>query len=418
MAFQEFDLIADRKAAEKSQMKKKILIGLVSTILLACIVGAAAFVVVQRTGPNNIKEAAPAQPNAAPRVDQYSRLVKMICSNAQYKNKCESTLAEALKKDPKLTEPKDLLMVSMILAENEVNKAFNQTANMKFANEEEKGAYEDCKQLFADAKEEMGFSITEVGNNDISKLSSKAPELNNWLSAVMSYQQTCIDGFPEGEFKEKLEKMFKESRELVSNSLAVVAEVNKIASLFQGGISGFKLPWGKNDAPPPAAGGRAAGGGRTAGGGPAAIIGGGVAAIIGAPAGSPGAAPFGAPEAAPFGAPDAAPFEELDGAPIEGPAAGPAADLAPGSAPAPPAWATQVLELQGSAEKPKPNVVVAKDGSGDFKTISEALAAVPATYEGRCVTQFFIILESQKSLKLVFNSVAKLVTTFTHKMSF
>ncbi|KAJ1437083.1 Pectinesterase, catalytic [Sesbania bispinosa] len=273
MAFQDFDLISERRKNEKRQkLKKKIIIGLVSAILLACIISAAAFVVVvNRSGPDttkNTKHKAPSAPanNAQPQhVDKFSRLVKMICSSAVYKSKCESTLTEALKKDPKLAQPKNLLMVSMILAEAEVNKAFNKTTTLKFASEQEKGAYEDCKQLFEDAKEELGFSITEVGSNDLTKLSTKAPEINNWLSAVMSYQQTCIDGFPEGKLKEEFEKLFKESRELVSNSLAVVSQ------------------------------------------------------------------------------------------------------------------------LVGTLEKPTPNVTVAKDGSGNFKTISEALAAIPQNYERRYV---------------------------------
>ncbi|KAJ1439976.1 Pectinesterase, catalytic [Sesbania bispinosa] len=293
MAFQDFDLISERRKNEKRQkLKKKIMIGLVSAILLACIIGAAAFVIVNRSGPdttNNTKHKAPSAPanNAQPQhVDKFSRLVKMICSSAVYKSKCESTLTEALKKDPKLAQPKNLLMVSMILAEAEVNKAFNKTTTLKFASEQEKGAYEDCKQLFEDAKEEMGFSITEVGSNDLTKLSTKAPEINNWLSAVMSYQQTCIDGFPEGKLKDEFEKLFKESRELVSNSLAVVSQVSSFFSAFQG-----------------------------------------------------------------------------------------ASDI---HFPCPP-------ELVGTLEKPTPNVTVAKDGSGNFKTISEALAAIPQNYEGRYV---------------------------------
>ena len=43
----------------------------------------------------------------------------------------------------------------------------------------------------------------------------------------------------------------------------------------------------------------------------------------------------------------------------------------------------RMLKGAAAGEKPKPNVVVAKDGSGEFKTINEALAAMPAKYDGR-----------------------------------
>ena len=343
MAFQDFDVVSERrKSAAKLHLRKKILVGVTSAVLLACVIAAATFVIVNRSGADaNEKQAASGNAEDA-RIEKSSRLVNVLCSNSEYKDKCETTLTEALKKDPTLTEPKDLLMVSMVVADNEINKAFNETSNMKFASEEEKGAYEDCKQLLEDAKEEMGFSIDSVGQVDVDKLSSKTPEVNNWLSAVMSYQQTCIDGFPEGEFKQNLEKKFIESKELVSNSLSVVSQVSQIVNAFQGGFSGFKLPWDKTDAPA-------------------------ATPVIGAP----GAAPVGAPGAAPVfvapaGSPGAAP---VGAAPVA----------------APPAWAAPVLELPGSTERPTPNVTVAQDGSGNFKTISEALAAIPTTYEGRYV---------------------------------
>merc|ERR1711975_1400 len=41
----------------------------------------------------------------------------------------------------------------------------------------------------------------------------------------MSYQQTCIDGFPEGKLKSDMEKNFKATRELTSNSLAMVSSL-------------------------------------------------------------------------------------------------------------------------------------------------------------------------------------------------
>ena len=41
--------------------------------------------------------------------------------------------------------------------------------------------------------------------------------------------------------------------------------------------------------------------------------------------------------------------------------------------------------LKAADIRPKPNVVVAKDGSGNFRTISAALAAIPPNFRGRYV---------------------------------
>jgi hypothetical protein len=124
----------------------------------------------------------------------------------------------------------------------------------------------------------------------------------------MSYQQTCIDGFPEGKLKSDMEKTFKASKELTSNSLAMVSSLTSFMKSF----------------PFPAALNRRL-----------------------------------------LAKEDNSPALNKD-------------DL--------PGWMSNEDRriLKGaSKDKPKPNVTVAKDGSGDFKTISEALAAMPAKYEGR-----------------------------------
>ncbi|KAK4486766.1 hypothetical protein RD792_006653 [Penstemon davidsonii] len=71
--------------------------------------------------------------------------------------------------------------------------------------------------------------------SDWGKLSARTPDINNWLSAVLSYQQTCIDGFPDGEEKSKLEKLLKNGKELGSNALAIVSEVSSVLSKVHGG---------------------------------------------------------------------------------------------------------------------------------------------------------------------------------------
>jgi hypothetical protein len=77
-------------------------------------------------------------------------------------------------------------------------------------------------------------------------------------------------------------------------------------------------------------------------------------------------------------------LEEEEGAASAASQAGPALDRD-----GVPEWVPdgerRVLKGGGFKNTLTPNVVVAKDGSGKFKTINEALAAMPKTYDGRYI---------------------------------
>ena len=311
MAFQDFDLITERRKNEKKkQLKKRILIGVVSSVVLAGLIGCAFFVVTTKNGGSNEKNNESSTNNASKRVAHSEKMVKLVCSSADYKDKCEGPLTKAVEEDPKLQHPKDLLKVYVKIVQDEVNKAFNKTNTFKFDTEEEKGAFEDCKQLIQDARDDLETSINQLGQIEFNKLSSKTPDLNSWLSAVISFQQTCVDGFPEGKTKTDLQKMFVDSKEFVSNSLAIVSQVSTFLSTVQT-IARSRLLLSDNSNSP-------------------------VASL------------------------------DSDGFP---------------------SWihSDERRMLKAADIRPTPNVTVAKDGSGDFKTISEALAAIPKAYNGRYV---------------------------------
>lgn len=310
MAFQDFDLISERRRNEKKQqLKKRILIGVIATVVLVGMIGCAFFVATTKygdAGERNTKNGGSPTSNTNKHVAHSEKIVKLVCSTADYKDKCEGPLNKAMEEDPKLQHPKDLLKVYVKIVQDEVNKAFNKTSSFKFNNEKEKGAFEDCKLLIEDAKEDLEASISQLSEIEFKKLSSKAPDLNSWLSAVISFQQTCVDGFPEGKMKTDLQKLFDDSKEFVSNSLAIVTQVSTFLSTVQTLARGRLL------------------------------------------------------------LSDNSPVASLDSEGL-------------------PSWIhpEERRVLKASDIRPKPNVTVAKDGSGDFKTISEALAAIPAIYPGR-----------------------------------
>ncbi|XP_052290187.1 probable pectinesterase/pectinesterase inhibitor 13 [Citrus sinensis] len=137
-------------------------------------------------------------------------------------------------------------------------------------------------------------------------LVERAGELNNWLSAVMTYQQTCIDGFPEGKMKSDMDKTLNETQQLTSNSLAMISQFSKYLSSIM--------------------------------------------------------------NLTPEGTDHRGLLDSKDGVL--------------------PSWMShQERKMLQDEENNKiePHLIVAKDGSGNFTTISEALAAAPQKYEGRFV---------------------------------
>ncbi|GFS38474.1 plant invertase/pectin methylesterase inhibitor superfamily [Actinidia rufa] len=247
MAFQDFDLISERRQNEKKQkLKKKIIIGSVSAFVLLLVIASAG-----------------APPPHNPKI--FSRLPSRW-------QPLSSTW-------PSIRPP---------------------PSNLRPPNR--KGHFEDCMVLLQDATEELYSSISHVDGQNLGKLSTTTPELNNWLSAVIAYQQTCIDGFPEGELKSALQKELKNTKELTSNALAIISQVTSVFSNFV-------------QAPP---------------------------------------------------ANRHLLSTDKDGLP---------------------SWMTHEDRrmLKGKSQKFIPNVIVAKDGSGTFKTISDALAAIPPKYAGRYI---------------------------------
>ncbi|KAI9122970.1 hypothetical protein K1719_005859 [Acacia pycnantha] len=317
MAFQDFDLITEKRKNDKKQkLKRRIAIGAVCTIVVIGLIGAAAFVMVTKNNEedkefnNHNKKSPPSSSSSKsnPDANQVSavseKLVKTICGDTDYQEKCETSLKEEVKNNAKISQPKDVLQAAISVAQDEVNKAMNKSSNFNFETDQDKGAFEDCKKLLEAAKNDLGNSSSHVASLDMAKLASSSSDLSSWLSAVISFQGACLDGFSEGKLKTELESAFKNSTEYVSNSLAILSQLGSAAfssALVNGGASRHLLSSSDDK---------------------------------------------GLPE-----------------------------------------WMKDEDRrmLKAADDKPTPNVTVASDGSGDFKTFSEALKAIPQKYDGRYV---------------------------------
>ncbi|CAH1432093.1 unnamed protein product [Lactuca virosa] len=313
MAFQDFDQITERRRLERKQkLKRRIILGVVVAVLIlsAAIV---AFLIFLNNAQqdeaegddvpnvesvnNEDKDTSPGisgyDGNNDQKILQTQKAVKTVCQSTDYKETCESHLEKSLSstKPSGIPQPEDLVNAAISVASDELNNAIEQTS--KAMKDEQKAIHDVCKQVLEDAQDDFNRSRNAAMDG------TAVLDLDSWLSAVIAYQQTCIDAITEDATRASVEKALKTTKELTSNSLAIVSSFDKGAA-------------------PPATTNR----------------------------------------------------RLLSRRPDELPI-----------------WLTHETRrlLKADAPTQTPNATVAKDGSGDFSTISKALEGIPEKYEGRYV---------------------------------
>ncbi|XP_057806587.1 putative pectinesterase/pectinesterase inhibitor 45 [Salvia miltiorrhiza] len=230
MAFQDFDLISQRRQEEKKKkFKQRLILAFVVSVIVILLAAAAVCFAIYKTNRNHhaSAHAHPPPPPSKPKTAQ--NVVKSVCANTDYKKTCEDSLLKEVKNNASAT-PMDILRASLAATTREIDAVAKQARDVKFDTPIKKAALNDCLVLLKDARDELNSSMASIKGADISKMSTAKPELNNWLSAVISYQQTCLDGFPEGADKEKMKKILEGVRMLGSNSLSVVSQVSAVLS--------------------------------------------------------------------------------------------------------------------------------------------------------------------------------------------
>lgn len=237
-----------------------------------------------------------------------------ICDPTEYKEACMMSMGNVVSNGT--ATPKDFIQAAIDVTIEQVKAALNHSGHMSqgVTNATQKMALDDCKDLLQFAVAELQASFSSVGEASMHTITDREDELRNWLSAVISYQESCLDGITQPELKTELSNGMLNATQLTSNALAIVSAISKIMSVF-------KLPSALN--------------------------------ITGSTS-----------------------RRLLDNTQVDKDGF--------------PAWfsvADRRLLAQGNNNQaqPKPNAVVAKDGSGQYKTIAAALAAYPKNNKGRYV---------------------------------
>ncbi|KAF7805079.1 putative pectinesterase/pectinesterase inhibitor 28 [Senna tora] len=166
-------------------------------------------------------------------VSNKQKAVKSICAPTDYKKECEETL-EAEGGDT--SDPKQLIMVTFNATIKKIESALEKSHTLHEAENDPraKQALDSCKDLMQLSIDEFTRSLYSINSFDFNNIDKILMNLKVWLSGAITYQDTCIQGFenttsPAGQ---KMKELLENAMHMSSNGLAIINDMaNALASL-------------------------------------------------------------------------------------------------------------------------------------------------------------------------------------------
>ncbi|KAG2243665.1 hypothetical protein Bca4012_014904 [Brassica carinata] len=216
MAFGSYD--------DDSKRKRRYAMISISSVLLVSMVVAVTIGVNVNNHDNGSKEEITASVKA----------IKEVCAPTDYKKTCEDTL----RKDAKDTsDPLELVRAAFSVTMKQITNVAKKSQTMIELQKDPrtKMALDQCKELMDYAIGELSNSFEELGKFDFHKVDEVLIKVKVWLSATISHEQTCIDGFKgtKGDAGETIKKALKTAVQLTHNGLAMVTEMSNYLGQMQ-----------------------------------------------------------------------------------------------------------------------------------------------------------------------------------------
>ncbi|KAL3577529.1 hypothetical protein D5086_019033 [Populus alba] len=203
--------------------KKKFAIIGVSSIILVAMVVAVAVGIGGSQGDS--------KPESSPKgqISTTSKSIKAICQPTDYRETCEESLSKAA---GNTTDPSKLVQAGFKVTIEALQNAINRSTTLKELAKDPMAsqALDNCRELMDDAIAELEHSFDLIESFQASQFDEYVNNLKVWLSATITYQRTCLDGFENttGSAGEKMKELLMASSQLTSNGLAMVDGVTSI----------------------------------------------------------------------------------------------------------------------------------------------------------------------------------------------
>ncbi|KAM7263070.1 hypothetical protein ACFE04_000753 [Oxalis oulophora] len=156
------------------------------------------------------------------------KMATTICNTTDYQDACKRSMSNVSTVD----DPKEFIKAAIVSTMGAVQKALNLSDSLvKDAKDDKmsKMALGDCKDLMSYAIDQLQASLNTVGDSKMTTLGDHAYDIQNWLSSVIAYQESCLDQFDEkAPLKDSMKDGMVDAKELTSNALAIVAQLQTV----------------------------------------------------------------------------------------------------------------------------------------------------------------------------------------------
>ncbi|KAL2326709.1 hypothetical protein Fmac_025767 [Flemingia macrophylla] len=165
-----------------------------------------------------------------PQVASHQKSVNAMCQGTEDPKLCHDTLKNV--KADNASDPKVYIAAAVETTVKSVIEALNMSDRLTVKHSEQnntglKMALEDCKDLIEFALDSIEASVNLVRDNNLQNLHDRSPDFRNWLSAIISYQQSCMDGFDSGkEGEEKIkEELHTQSLDQMGKLTGIILDI-------------------------------------------------------------------------------------------------------------------------------------------------------------------------------------------------
>ncbi|KAF5743118.1 hypothetical protein HS088_TW09G01183 [Tripterygium wilfordii] len=153
-------------------------------------------------------------------------LVRSSCVHARYPDLCLRTLSSFV--GPTNT-PRDLAQAAVSVSLTRARRVSSYlTTVWGFKSKRERVALSDCVQEISDSVDQLSRTLNELKHLGGAKFQWQVSNAETWVSAALTNDETCLDGFHdvEGKVKEDLKSKITNLARVTSNALYMINRVD------------------------------------------------------------------------------------------------------------------------------------------------------------------------------------------------